>query len=173
MEARRSPTPAPPDVARAASDAREFEEYPTQVQASPFDEPRPEDQSSTQRRPHELNPGLGRPRRSIRDTDTQVKPPTIRDTDATGRPVMLRDRRSEPALLDAREATPTRAADNEPRDDQDTIIRSNAAFPKRRTRKPSSPDDTIKVDSDAASMASMEEDATQLMTPRAPKLPRR
>jgi serine/threonine protein kinase len=160
MQARRSPTPAPPDAARAASDAREFEEYPTQVQASPFDELKPEDQSTTQRRAHELNQGLARGRRSIRDTDTAVRPPTIRDTDATGRPAMLRDRRSQPA------------GESEPRDDQDTIIRPSAAFPmpKRRTRKPSSPDDTIKVDSDAASL---EDDATQLMTPRAPKVPRR
>jgi len=173
MEPRRPPTPAPADAARAASDAREFEEYPTQVQASPFDEPKPEDQTTTQRRAHELNQGLARARRSIRDTDTAVRPPTIRDTDATGRPAMLRDRRSQPASVDAREGTPTRAGDSEPRDDQDTIIRPSAAFPmpkKKGVRKPSSPDDTIKVDSDAASL---EDDATQLMTPRAPKVPRR
>jgi serine/threonine protein kinase len=173
LQARRTPTPAPAhnDVSRAASDAREFEEYPTEVQASPFDEPRPEDQSTTQRRSHELNQGIARGRRSIRDTDQTLpappprhisgtaKTPTIRDTDATGRPAALREFRSD----DSRE----------PRDDQDTIIRSNAAFPlpkKRVARKPSSPDDTIKVDSD---VGSMEGDPTQLMTPRAPKVPRR
>jgi len=154
------PRRATPDAARAASDAREFEEYPTEVQTSPFEEPKPEDQTTTQRRAHELNQGLARARRSIRDTDTAVRPPTIRDTDATGRPAVLRDRRSQPA------------GEGDLRDDQDTIIRPSAAFPmpRRRTRKPSSPDDTIKVDSDPASM---EGDPTQLMTPRAPKAPRR
>jgi serine/threonine-protein kinase len=157
LQARRTPTPPHNDVSRAASDAREFEEYPTEVQASPFDEPRPEDQTTTQRRSQELAQPLARARRSIRDTDTAAKPPTIRDTDATGRPALLRDLRPD---------------DREPRDDQDTIIRSNAAFPlaKKRPRKPSSPDDTIKVDSDPTSM---EGDPTQLMTPRAPKAPRR
>jgi len=185
LEPLRSPTPAQNDVGHGASDAREFEEYPTQVQASPFDEPKPDDQHTTQRRRNELQ-GLGRPKRSIRDTDQTLptagevlrqssgtgKPAAIRDTDATGRPAMLRDRRSQPTALDAREATPTRAESNDPRDDQDTIIRSNAAFPlpRKRARKPPSPDDTIKVDSDAASM---EGDPTQLMTPRAPKVPRR
>jgi serine/threonine protein kinase len=160
LEARRAPTPAPPDATRAASDAREFEEYPTEVQSSPFDELKPEDQTTTQRRAHDLNQGLGRAKRSIRDTDTAVRPPTIRDTDATGRPAMLRDRRSQPA------------GEGDLPDDQETIIRPSAAFPmqRRRPRKPPSPDDTIKVDSDAASM---EGDPTQLMTPRAPKVPRR
>jgi serine/threonine-protein kinase len=163
MEPRRTPTPAHNDVGRAASDAREFEEYPTEVQASPFDELKPEDQTTTQRRRNDLNQPLGRAKRSIRDTDQTLpaapprhitgnpKAATIRDTDATGRPAALRD---------------------ELRDDQDTIIRSNAAFPlpRKRARKPESPDDTIKVDSDAASL---EGDPTQLMTPRAPKVPRR
>ena len=172
MESRRPASSSRNDLVRGSSDASEFEEYPTQVQASPFDEPRPEDQHTTQRRGSVLGHQLAaRParaettRRSVKDTDTNVRPPAIRDTDATGRPAMLRDRRSTPDIRDARD-------DREDRDDQETIIRSNAPFPlqKRRPRKPSSPDDTIKLESEPNSM---EGDPTQLMTPRAPKAPRR
>jgi serine/threonine-protein kinase len=148
-----------PPVSSARSDASEFEEYPTQVQGSPFDEVRPEDAQTTQKRGPEFAQQLAQAR-SIRDTDVTGRP-AVSDTDATGKPAALRST--------ARSATDAR----ELRDDQDTIIRPNSGFPlprRKAARKAASPDDTVKVDPDAPSI---EGDPTQLMAPRAPKAPRR
>jgi serine/threonine-protein kinase len=147
-----------PPATVTPSDASEFEEYPTQVQPSPFEEVRPEDANTTQKRGQEFANQLQQAR-SVRDTEVSGKP-AVSDTDATGKPAVLRAaRRSAP---DAREV----------RDDQDTIIRSNTAFPlpkRKGSRKQSaSPDDTIKVDAEGPA-----DDPTQLMASRAPKAPRR
>jgi len=141
------------------SDASEFEEYPTQVHASPFDERRPEDANTTQRRGSEFGEQVAQARKGVRDTDVTGKPAAANDTDPTGRlPATRAARRSSPDV----------------RDDLDTVVKSNSAFPipKRRAggRKPSSPDDTLRVDPEAGGM---EGDPTQLMAPRAPKAPRR
>jgi serine/threonine-protein kinase len=134
----------PPRSGLTPSDASEFEEYPTQVQQSPF--------------PHQLAEA-----RSVRDTDV-TGTPAISDTDATGKPAALRSsRRTHP---DAREP-------HEPHDEQDTIIRPTGSFPmsKRRTmrKQAGTPDDTIKVDTEVGGV----EDPTQLMASRVPKVPRR
>jgi len=146
-----------PPHARPSSDAMDFEEYPTQVQQSPFDEPRPEEASTTQKRGPEFARQVAQAR-GIRDTDVTGRP-AVRDTDATGRPAAPPRPRSSP---DAREV----------RDDLDTIIKSSAAFPQPKRkggRKPAaSPDDTIKVDHDSGPP----DDPTQLMGSRAPKAPR-
>jgi len=142
------------------SDAAEFEEYPTQVHASPFDEPRPDDAHTTTKRGPEFAQQLAQARGGVRDTDVMGKPPAhvleAKHKAALPRP----HRQSSP---DSREV----------RDDQDTIIRSNASFPltKRKVvRKTApSPDDTIKVESEVPAI----EDPTQLMASRAPKAPRR
>ncbi|HEY8088153.1 MAG TPA: serine/threonine-protein kinase [Polyangiaceae bacterium] len=140
------------------SDASEFEEYPTQVQISPFEEVRPEDAQTTQKRGPEFSRQLAQATRGTRDADPTARH-AVSDTDATGRPAVLRgSRRGRP----------------DPGDDQETIIKSRSAFPLPRRkpgRKPgASPDDTIKVEPEAAHM---EGDPTQLMAPRAPKAPRR
>ena len=141
------------------TDAAEFEEYPTQVQGSPFDERRPEDAHTTQKRGPEFGQQVAQARRGVRDTDVTGKPAAANDSDATGR---------LPAIRAARRSSP------DVRDDQDTVVRPSSAMaiPKRRpgARKPSSPDDTLRVDPDAGGM---EGDPTQLMAPRAPKAPRR
>jgi serine/threonine protein kinase len=147
----------PPGVRR--SDASEFEEYPTQVQASPFDERRSEDANTTQKRGSEFGEQVAQARKGVRDTDVTGKPAAANDTDPTGRlPATRAARRSSPDV----------------RDDLDTVVRSSSALPlpKRRpgARKPSSPDDTLRVDPEAGGM---EGDPTQLMAPRAPKAPRR
>jgi serine/threonine-protein kinase len=149
-----------PPAVGARSDAAEFEEYPTQVHASPFDDVRPEDQHTTQRRGAEFAQQLAHAR-SIRDTDVTGRP-AVNDTDPTGKgPVVGPLRRSS---TDAREM----------RDDQDTIIKSNAPFPlpkrKGARTKPASPDDTIKVDPEGLGG---EGDETRVMASRAPKAPRR
>jgi serine/threonine-protein kinase len=143
-----------------ASDASEFEEYPTQVHTSPFDGQRQDDGQTTTKRGPEFAQQLAQARGGVRDTDVMGKPPAhiieARSKASPPRP----QRKSSP---DSREE----------RDDQDTIIRSNASFPlpKRKVaRKPAvSPDDTIKVDPEGP----MIEDPTQLMASRAPKAPRR
>jgi hypothetical protein len=152
LESSRPPPPVTP------SDAAEFEEYPTQVQVSPFGETRGEDAHTTQKRGPEFAQQLAQARVGVNDTDVTLKPVSVSDTDATGKPAALRAQRR---------------ASQEPRDDQDTIIRANAAFPlpkRKLQRRTPSPDDTIKVDSEAGGM---EGDPTQLMPPRAPKVPRR
>jgi serine/threonine protein kinase len=147
-----------PPHSRHSSDAMDFEEYPTQVQQSPFDEPRPEEASTTQKRGPEFARQVAHAR-GIRDTDVTGRP-AIRDSDATGRLIMAPRPRSSP---DAREV----------RDDLDTVIKSSAAFPQPKRkggRKPAaSPDDTIKVDTEMGAP----DDPTQLMGSRAPKAPRR
>jgi len=149
----------PPPAVRAASDAMDFEEYPTQVQASPFDESRHDDATTTQKRGPEFARQIAQAR-GIRDTEVMGKP-AVQDTDATGRPAALRVARG--SRPDAREV----------RDDQDTIIKSSSSFPmpKRRAprKAPASPDDTIKVDTDSGPP----DDPTQLMGSRAPKAPHR
>jgi serine/threonine-protein kinase len=141
MQSRRSPSrPSRPD-------ASEFEEYPTQVQPSPFDVAQPSSRRS--------DPGV--PRTGVADTDVMGRPAAANDTDPTGR---------LPAT-----PPPSRRSSPDLRDDQDTIVRSNALpLPKRRPpRRGGSPDDTIRVDSEIP----LEGDPTQLMPPRAPKAPRR
>jgi serine/threonine protein kinase len=140
------------------SDASEFEEYPTQVHVSPFDEPRGEDALTTQKRGPEFSRQLAQATRGVRDTEVSPRP-SISDTDATGKPAALRT---------ARKPKP------EPGDDQETIIKSRSGFPLPKRKPPrkvaASPDDTIKVDSD---VGAPEGDPTQLMALRAPKAPRR
>jgi serine/threonine-protein kinase len=157
------------------SDASEFEEYPTQVQNSPFEEARPDDAQTTTKRGPEFAQQLAQARGGVRDTDAMGKPtvsdtdPTgrivVRDTDATGRPaVLLAARSTWRPVLDTAESL-------EPRDDQETMIKaSGAASTKRKMRKSVAPsaDDTIRVDAEIA----VEGDETQLMATRAPK-PRR
>jgi serine/threonine protein kinase len=147
-----------PPHGRPSSDAMDFEEYPTQVQQSPFDEPRHEDATTTQKRGPEFARQVAQAR-GIRDTDV-TGPPAVRDTDATGRPV-------------AHHASRASQEPREARDDVDTIIKSSNTFPqpkRRGARKPAaSPDDTIKVDTDTGPI----DDPTQLMGSRAPKAPRR
>jgi serine/threonine-protein kinase len=131
------------------SDASEFEEYPTQVQASPFDTAQP-----SSKRTEPAPPSRG----GVADTDVTGKPAAANDTDPTGR----------------LNATPVQAARRSSPDlssEQDTIVRSNAMpLPKRRQpRRTPSPDDTLRVDPEV----SMEGDPTLLMPPRAPKAPRR
>jgi serine/threonine protein kinase len=139
----------PPPARPSRSDASEFEEYPTQIQANPFDVAPPTSKRSTD---------SASQRASVGDTDVTGKPAVANDTDPTGRmqatPVPA-PRRSSPDL----------------REDQDTIVRSNALpLTKRRPpRRASSPDDTIRVDAEV----SLEGDPTLLMPPRAPKAPRR
>ena len=79
-------------------DASESEEYPTQVQVSPFQPEHPEDAHTTQRAGPEFASQLaaavaardtevmGRP--AVSDTERPAK--LLRDTDATGRPAVLR-----------------------------------------------------------------------------------
>jgi serine/threonine protein kinase len=164
------PTPAPP---ARRSDASEFEEYPTQVQASPFGGARPQDEAqTTTKRGAEFGQQVAEARLGVRDTDVTGKPAAANDTDPTGRlPATRAARRSNPDL----------------RDDQDTMVKSNTAFPipkRRHARKPSgapfgqsaasgpqaSPDDTLRVDAEADRS---EGEPTQLMAPRGPKAPRR
>jgi hypothetical protein len=145
---------------RARSDASEFEEYPTQVQKTPFEDVRSagEDASTTQRRGPEFAQQVAQARMGVRDTDVTGKPAAANDTDPTGKVV------APPRV--ARRSSP------ELRDDQDTIVKSNSAFPipkRRPPRRPPSPDDTVRVDPEGPS----EGDPTQLMAPRAPKSPRR
>ena len=154
MESRpRSPSGSP-------SDASEFEEYPTQVQISPFDQLHPDEAQTTTKRGPEFAQQLAQARGGVRDTDVMGRPPA-HFAEAKGRPAPPRPQgKSSP---DSREV----------RDDQDTIIRSNASFPlpkRKLVRKaPVSPDDTIKVDPEGPAI----EDPTQLMALRAPKAPRR
>jgi serine/threonine-protein kinase len=103
------------------SDVSDFEEYPTQVQASPFDDPRA-------RKVGDTRPGIA-------DTDVMGKPAVAaNDTDPTGKPAPLVGRRSSPDLRS---------------EDQDTIVRANnLPLPKRRVPRRSSPDDTLRVDGD-------------------------
>jgi hypothetical protein len=143
-----------------SSDASEFEEYPTQVQTSPFDQQRPDDAHTTTKRGPEFAQQLAQARGGVRDTDVMGRPPA-HFAEAKARPSPPRpQRKSSPDLRDLR-------------DDQDTIIRSSASFPlpKRKVARkaPVSPDDTIKVDSEGPLI----EDPTQLMASRAPKAPRR
>src|SRR5579859_4054843 len=72
-----------PPAVGARSDAAEFEEYPTQVHASPFDDARPEDQHTTQRRGSEFAQQLAHAR-SVRDTDVSGRP-SVSDTEPTGK----------------------------------------------------------------------------------------
>jgi len=155
-------------------DAAEFEEYPTQVQSSPFDD-RPEDAHTTDRRGPELAHQLAQVRSGIRDTDVTGRP-AVSDTEPTGRQVRPQGPIGGANAAGARTAPPRRAPaeprePREPRDDQDTIIRSGSSFPmaKRKTRKTPSADDTVKVEGEIAT----EGDPTQLMASRAPKAPRR
>jgi hypothetical protein len=117
------------------------------VQPSPFDVAQPSSRRS--------DPGV--PRTGVADTDVMGRPAAANDTDPTGR---------LPAT-----PPPSRRSSPDLRDDQDTIVRSNALpLPKRRPpRRGGSPDDTIRVDSEIP----LEGDPTQLMPPRAPKAPRR
>ena len=162
------PTPPHP----TPSDASEFEEYPTQVQASPFDEVRQDDAQTTTKRGPEFAQQLAQARGGVRDTDVTGRP-AVSDTDPTGRTV-------RPVVSDT-DATGknyaiqlSRRPASEPRDDQETVIKSRSSLPlplpKRKAARKASPDDTIKVESD---VPSMEGDPTQLMTPRVPKAPRR
>jgi serine/threonine-protein kinase len=143
MDSRRPPPQRP-----SRSDASEFEEYPTQVQASPFDVAR----SSTKL------PQAPPSRAGVGDTDVTGKPAVANDTDPTGR-------------LKAAPQQPLRRSSPDLREDQDTIVKSNGLpLPKRRPpKRGSSPDDTLRVDSEV----SLEGDPTLLMPPRAPKAPRR
>jgi hypothetical protein len=155
-----------------ASDAAEFEEYPTQVQVSPFDEVHPEEAQTTQKRGPEFAQQLAHARRVSAGASgspptrpaSQVAPPSssARDTEPTGKPIALRSRRPPP---------------EPPRDDQDTVIKPNAGFPlpRRKVRKPpSSPDDTIKLDEVEVveDRSRADGDPTQLMASRLPKTPR-
>jgi hypothetical protein len=150
LDSRPPPPPAP--------DGSDFEEYPTQVQQSPFDAERHDDANTTMKHRRDVAGAIA-PARGIRDTQVTPRPATG-DSEATGRlaaaPLI---RRTPP---DARDV----------RDDQDTIIKSNASFPlpkRRHARKAGpSPDDTMKVDEGPAI-----EDPTQLMASRGPKAPRR
>lgn len=150
--------PEPPSSAVARSDAAEFEEYPTEVQQSPFDEPRSEDARTTQRRGPEFERQLAQARVDIRDTDVTGRP-VLTDSDATGRLSPLRSSRRPPP---------------EQHDDTETMIKSRNALPlskRKSSRKPTgNPDDTIKMDSEAPSA---EGDPTQLMASRTPKAPGR
>jgi hypothetical protein len=153
MQSRRSPQSSIP------SDASDFEEYPTQVQQSPFDEARQDDGNTTTKRGPEFAQQLAAVLKGVRDTDVMGRPP-VHPAEPGTRPNVPRPaRRSSP---DAREV----------RDDQDTIIKSNSAFPlprRKSSRKlASSPDDTIKVDTEGPAI----EDPTQMMASRAPKAPR-
>jgi serine/threonine-protein kinase len=144
MESR--PPPARPP---SRSDASEFEEYPTQVQASPFDVA-----PSTSKLPE---PSRSAPRPGIADTDVTGKPAVANDTDPTGR-------------LQATPLAAPRRSSPDIREDQDTIVRGTGLpLPKRKPRRTPSPDDTLRTDPEA----SMEGDPTLLMPPRAPKAPRR
>jgi hypothetical protein len=149
----RPPTPPP-------NDGADFEEYPTQVHQSPFDSYRPDDGQTTTKRGPEFAQQLAQARGGVRDTDVMGKPPA-HVVEARNRATAPRPQRtSSPDVRDLR-------------DDQDTIIRSNATFPlpkrKLARKAAASPDDTIKVDAEGPAI----EDPTQLMKSRAPKAPRR
>jgi serine/threonine protein kinase len=144
----RPPHARPP----SRSDSSEFEEYPTQVQASPFDVA-----PSTGKLP-EPSASRGATRPGIADTDVTGKPAAANDTDPTGR------------LQVAPRPAPRRSSPDI-REDQDTIVRGTGLpMPKRKqSRRTPSPDDTLRSDAEAT----MEGDPTLLMPPRAPKAPRR
>jgi serine/threonine-protein kinase len=147
MESR--PPPARPP---SRSDASEFEEYPTQVQASPFDVA-----PSTGKLP-EPTASRGATRPGIADTDVTGKPAAANDTDPTGR-------------LQAAPRPASRRSSPDLREDQDTIVRGTGLPLQKRkqSRRTPSPDDTLRSDPET----SMEGDPTLLMPPRAPKAPRR
>ena len=106
----------PRSHAVSPSDGSDFEEYPTQVQQSPFDRQRHDDGQTTTKRGPEFAQQLAQARGGVRDTDVMGKPPA-HVVDPRAKPSPPRpQRKSSP---DAREE----------RDDQDTIIRSNASFP--------------------------------------------
>jgi serine/threonine protein kinase len=152
-----SARPRPPS--QSPSDGSDFEEYPTQVQQSPFDRERHDrhdDGQTTTKRGPEFAAALAQARGGVRDTDVMGRPPA-HVVEAKAKPAPPRpQRKSSPDL----------------RDDQDTVIRSNSAFPlpKRKTARkaPVNPDDTLKVDPEASPV----DDPTQLMAQRAPKAPR-
>jgi eukaryotic-like serine/threonine-protein kinase len=140
----------PPPARQSRHDISEFEEYPTQVQASPFDVAHASSKRPPARPRADSRPGVA-------DTDVTGKPAAANDTDPTGR-------------LQATPAPAPRRSSPDLREDQDTIVRSNALpLPKRRQPRRSSPDDTLRVDSETSG----EGDPTLLMPPRAPKAPRR
>ena len=155
------------------SDASEFEEYPTQVQASPFDEVRQDDAQTTTKRGPEFARQLAQARGGVRDTDVTGRP-AVSDTDPTGRTV-------RPVVSDT-DATGknyaiqlSRRPASEPRDDQETIIKSRSSLPlplpkRKAARKAAEPG---RHHQGRLGGPSMEGDPTQLMTPRAPKAPRR
>jgi serine/threonine-protein kinase len=150
--------PPPPMSVMSAEDAAEFEELPTQVHESSFDDQPPDDGQTTQRRGPEFAQQLAQARGGIRDTDVMGMPAAVHDTDATGRPAALRTTRKPP----------------EARDDGETIIKSRSAFPLPKRKPPrsktaSSPDDTVQE----VELPPVEGDPTQLMASRAPKAPRR
>ena len=140
----------------SVSDAQEFEEYPTQVQPRPLEPPRPRVRKVGTSAPSRA------PVRRVSDTDVMGRS-AVKDTDVSGRSA-IHD--TDPAGKRSGSSTP-------PRDDQDTVIRSSSPFPmpKRRARRPSSPDDTLRVD-EGASLAG-ESNPTQLMVLPTPKAPRR
>jgi hypothetical protein len=161
------------DSLPSASDASEFEEYPTQVQQSPFEEARPDEAQTTTKRGPEFAQQLAQARGGVRDTDAMGKPPAVSDTDPTGR-IIVRDTDAtgRPAVLRTTRAPRRPTLDTvDPRDDQETIIKSSGAMgTKRKPRKLPTADDTIRVDPPEIPV---EGDETQLMATLAPKLPRR
>jgi len=142
----------------SVSDAQEFEEYPTQVQQRPEPGKVRERDPRLGRKPGISTPGRA-PVRRVSDTDVMGRSP-VQDTDVSGRSAI--------ADTDPSARRPSGA----PREDHDTVIRSSSPFPlpKRRARRPSSPDDTLRVDEGGAQGG---EDPTQLMALPAPKSPRR
>ena len=125
------------------------------MQQSPFDRERHDrhdDGQTTTKRGPEFAAALAQARGGVRDTDVMGKPPA-HVAEAKAKPAPPRpQRKSSPDL----------------RDNPDTIIRSNSAFPlpKRKTARkpPANPDDTLKVDPEASPV----DDPTQLMAQRAP-----
>ena len=107
---RRTSTPGPPGPIPHPRTPREFEEYPTQVHVSPFDEARARGRAHDARSAAPSSRSqLAQARGSVRDTEVSARH-SVSDTDATGKPAVLRRR------------APGRSA--EPSDDQETIIKS-------------------------------------------------